>query len=85
MAPEKVENVYCRSPLVAQAYLHGDSLQSKCVAIIVPDEEELMVWAKKHQITGTFTELCKNEVQWNLFIRTPLSLPNDIRHVMFDV
>ena len=62
MAPEKVENVYCRSPLVAQAYLHGDSLQSACVAIIVPDEEELTAWAKKNNVEGTFEELCGNEV-----------------------
>ena len=62
MAPEKVENVYCRSPLVAQAYVHGDSLQSACVAIVVPDEEELMTWAKKNNVPGTFDALCKNEV-----------------------
>ena len=62
VAPEKVENVYCRSPLVAQAYLHGDSLQSACVALIVPDEEELLEWAKKRNISGTFQELCEMEV-----------------------
>ena len=62
IAPEKVENIYCRSPLIAQAYLHGDSLQSTCVAIVVPDEEELMAWAKKNNVAGTFGELCNNEV-----------------------
>lgn len=62
MAPEKVENVYCRSPLIAQAYLHGDSIQDACVAIIVPDEEELMAWAKKHNVSGSFKELCENDV-----------------------
>ena len=74
MAPEKVENIYCRSPMVAQAYLHGDSLQSMCVAIIVPDEEELMAWAQKQQITGTFDELCKNEVKNSVNLSLSLSL-----------
>ena len=27
MAPEKIENVYMRSPLVVQAFVHGDSLK----------------------------------------------------------
>ena len=64
MAPEKVELVYVRSPYVAQAYHYGDSLKSACVAIIVPDEEVLMKWAKDNGLEGNFEEICTKEVGW---------------------
>ncbi len=62
IAPEKVENIYLRSKFVAQAFLYGDSLKSCCVAIVVPDEEVLMEWAKENGHTGDFKELCDNKV-----------------------
>ncbi|KAI0781049.1 acetyl-CoA synthetase-like protein [Trametes elegans] len=37
VALENVENVYSGSPLVSQLYVHGDSLQSYLVAVVVPD------------------------------------------------
>ena len=62
IAPEKVENIYARSTLVAQVYHYGDSLKSACVAIIVPDEEVLTKWASDNGVSGSFEDLCKNEV-----------------------
>ena len=41
VAPEKLENIYVQAPLIAQIFVHGDSLQSYLVAIIVPDPEVL--------------------------------------------
>ncbi|CAO3665415.1 unnamed protein product [Umbelopsis ramanniana] len=64
IAPEKIENVYAKNTLLAQIYLHGDSLQSSLVAIVVPDPEALNVLAAKiPSVAGkklSFQELCKH-------------------------
>ena len=52
VAPEKIENIYCRSPLVAQAFIYGDSLRSKLVAVIVPDPEVVETWAASNGVKG---------------------------------
>uniref|UniRef100_A0A8C1QGN2 Arachidonate--CoA ligase n=1 Tax=Cyprinus carpio TaxID=7962 RepID=A0A8C1QGN2_CYPCA len=61
IAPEKIENIYIRSEAVAQAFVHGDSLQACLVAIIVPDPDFLPGWAKKRGIEGSYEKLCKNK------------------------
>ncbi|XP_034050388.1 long-chain-fatty-acid--CoA ligase 5-like [Thalassophryne amazonica] len=60
IAPEKIENVYVRSAPVAQVFVHGDSLQSSLVAVVVPDPEILPGFAKKLGLKGSIEELCKN-------------------------
>uniref|UniRef100_A0A8C7ZXF3 Arachidonate--CoA ligase n=1 Tax=Oryzias sinensis TaxID=183150 RepID=A0A8C7ZXF3_9TELE len=60
IAPEKIENVYVRSEAVAQVFVHGDSLQSYLVAIVVPDADVLPGFAKKLGHQGSIEELCKN-------------------------
>ncbi|KAM9780930.1 long-chain-fatty-acid--CoA ligase 6 [Syngnathus typhle] len=60
ISPEKIENIYIRSEPVAQLYVHGDSLQSCLVGIVVPDPEVMPTWAKKKGILGTYKDLCKN-------------------------
>lgn len=61
ISPERCENVYQRSPLIAQAFVHGDSLEASLVAIVVPDEEELRVWAGKNKIASrNFADLLVN-------------------------
>ena len=46
VAAEKIENIYTQSAFIAQAFVHGDSLQSCLVGIFVPDEEYVVgTWA----------------------------------------
>ncbi|OQS07573.1 long-chain-fatty-acid-CoA ligase [Thraustotheca clavata] len=51
IAAEKIENIYAKSPFVAQIFLYGDSLQSCVVAIIVPDPEAVQAWAASKSIS----------------------------------
>uniref|UniRef100_G3TTV8 Long-chain-fatty-acid--CoA ligase n=1 Tax=Loxodonta africana TaxID=9785 RepID=G3TTV8_LOXAF len=61
IAPEKIENIYIRSEPVAQVFVHGESLQSFLIAIVVPDVETLCPWAQKRGLEGSFEELCRNK------------------------
>ncbi|XP_062868020.1 long-chain-fatty-acid--CoA ligase 6 [Trichomycterus rosablanca] len=60
ISPEKIENIYIRSEPVSQLYVHGDSLQSCLVGIVVPDAEVLPSWAQKKGLEGCYNDLCKN-------------------------
>lgn len=60
IAPEKIENIYIRSAPVAQVFVHGDSLQSFLVGVVVPDAETLPEFARKLGVRGSYEELCKN-------------------------
>ena len=52
VALERIENVYAACPIVQQIYVHGDSLQSYLLAIVIPDPVVLAkvaseVWKKR--------------------------------------
>ncbi|XP_048851563.1 long-chain-fatty-acid--CoA ligase 1a [Brienomyrus brachyistius] len=74
IAPEKIENIYIRSDPVAQAFVHGDSLQACLVAIIVPDPDFLPDWARKRGIEGSYTELCRNQEVKNAILEDIMRL-----------
>ena len=53
VALENIENIYSGSPLVAQLYVHGDSLQSYLIAVVVPDPVQFAALVTR--VSGTPT------------------------------
>jgi len=67
ISPDKIEKIFRRSPFIAQAFVHGDSLKSSIVAIIVPEIGAIREWAGKRSIPNqSFTWLCSNKDIRNL-------------------
>ena len=68
-APEKIENTYQRCKYIAQSFVHGDGLESTLVAVIVPNEEELTLWAQKNKVPfNSFAELVANPLVKQLLL-----------------
>jgi long-chain acyl-CoA synthetase len=62
IAPERIENVYQKHDLVAQAFVYGDSLQATLVGVIVPDKETLKPFAATRSMGDkSYEELCQEE------------------------
>ncbi|KAE9554238.1 hypothetical protein FO519_002537 [Halicephalobus sp. NKZ332] len=61
VAPEKIENIYGRSKFIAQSFVHGESLKTCLIAVIIPDPEVLPSEAKKQlNLDGlSMEELCQ--------------------------
>lgn len=58
IAPEKIDNIYLQSEVMAQVFVHGESLQAFFIAIVVPDVESLPSWAEKRGLQQSFEEHC---------------------------
>ena len=68
IAPEKIENVYIRSPFLLQAFVYGNSLKAQLVAIVVPDPDYLLPWAKERGLPNDIAALCTHpQVQAAVF------------------
>ena len=48
IAPEKLENIYVQSKYIQQIFVHGDSLQTHIVGVIVVDPDSSKLWAQKN-------------------------------------
>ncbi|CAD6187804.1 unnamed protein product [Caenorhabditis auriculariae] len=62
VAPEKIENVYVRAPVVQQVYVDGDSLQRWLIAVVVPEAQVLFDWNKsKGRSLRSLEEICADK------------------------
>lgn len=72
VAPEKIENVYIRSPFVLQAFVYGDSLRASLVAVVVPDPDVLLPWAQERGLPADMARLCREPVVLRTVTRSML-------------
>ncbi|KAF7728420.1 Long chain acyl-CoA synthetase 7 peroxisomal [Apophysomyces ossiformis] len=57
IAPEKIEGVYQKHELIAQAFVYGDSMQSSLVGVIVPDKDAFVAWGRSQFASLETSEL----------------------------
>jgi len=61
VAPEHVEKIYTSSHYISQVFVHGDSLKSCVIAVVVPRQAAIQDWAERRHIPShSFTALCNN-------------------------
>jgi long-chain acyl-CoA synthetase len=70
VAPEKLEIMYNRSPLIQQSFIYSTSLKSGIVAIIVPDPIELKKVANENGIEGKIDDLIKEKKILNIVMNS---------------
>jgi long-chain acyl-CoA synthetase len=56
IAPEKLENIFSLSPLIAQTFIYGDSLRSCTVAVIVPELDKVKDWGRENGKSNIFKD-----------------------------
>ncbi|KAJ1354959.1 hypothetical protein KIN20_012062 [Parelaphostrongylus tenuis] len=62
VAPDKIESVYLRCPVVEQVFVDGDSLERWLIAVVVPDRKILEDWNAKHGVEGrSFERICEDK------------------------
>lgn len=47
--------------MIDEIFLYGESTESFCIAIAVPNKKTFMEMAEKNKIEGSFEELCQNK------------------------
>jgi len=60
VAPEKIENLHVQSKFVMQNYVHGDSLKTQLVCVVVVDPDAGAAWAKGNGVQKDLPALCQD-------------------------
>ncbi|XP_027109281.1 long chain acyl-CoA synthetase 1-like isoform X3 [Coffea arabica] len=64
VAVEYLEKVYCVSPTIEDIWVYGDSFKSMLIAVVVPNEENTVKWAREIGYRDSFSGLCSlNQLQ----------------------
>jgi long-chain acyl-CoA synthetase len=63
IAPEKIESAYVsKSSLISSCFVWGDSLRNHLVAVVIPDRQTIMAWAKGAGLDSlAWEDLCRRE------------------------
>ena len=59
VAVEALESVYKKNLNMEQVWVYGNSFENCVVAVVVPNEEKLMAWAKDAGVSGDYEAVCK--------------------------
>ena len=62
VSPERIEAVHMKSPFVLQSFVWGDSLSNQLVAVIVPDPEYVIPWAKERRLPQNMSQIVSSPV-----------------------
>jgi len=60
VAPEAIEAACTPSKWVSQVFVYGNSLEPCTVAIVVPDRDTILPYAKSKGINGSLQDVCNN-------------------------
>lgn len=80
VAPQKLEGLFVTDPAVSQAFVYGDK-QPYCVALIVPNAQQLLAFAKQQGLSGKtvkalIAEPSVQEWYWSRIAAKQQGLPN---------
>ena len=62
IAPEKIEGIMTNCLYIMQIFVYGDSLKDHVVAVLIPDEANVMQLAKEKKWVGDFQTICQSEL-----------------------
>jgi len=83
---KKIEQILIQSTVVAQVYVHGDSLKSSLVAIVVPDVETIDGWVTSRGVPhGEMDDYIANSQVNDLVLQDLITLSREKGLKSFEV